>query len=159
MARLAPPSEYEEDAERIDEDYVPSDATSDDEIEQALSDAGFPQASQQHIQDWLVSSEDVWPEIDSSVQDAGSVRRVIDNESGGTVSSARADQIADEIGGEISQARGRAASRVTSEGRVRTEDGRFIGSIGTVSEEVRNDGIYYVNQNTGTEGRAAQFNK
>jgi hypothetical protein len=159
MATMAPPSEYEEDAARIDDEYVPDSATTEAEIQAALSAAGFPEASQSHIEDWLVSEEDAWDVVGPDVQDAGSVRREIDRESGGTVSESRAEAMAESIGSEIQSARAEAAQRVTDDGQVRTEDGRFVGKLQNVEEQVREDGIYYRNRNTGTEGRAASFDK
>ena len=40
-ASMAPPDDYEEDAARIDAEYVPDRATSADEIGDALDAAGF----------------------------------------------------------------------------------------------------------------------
>jgi len=158
-ASMAPPSDYEEDAARIDRDYIPDDATSEEEIEAALRDAGFPEQSQSAIGDWLVSEEDAWETVGPNTQDADSVRRAIDRASNGTVSDDRASSIADSIGSEITQARGEAAKRVSSDGLARTEDGRVIGKIQNVEESVKSDGIYYRNTETGTEGRAASFDR
>lgn len=159
MAVTAPPSDYEDDAARIDREYIPDDATTEQEIADALDAAGFPDASQSAISDWLVSEEEAWETVGPSTQDAGSVEREIRRQSGGTVSETRARSMADNIADEINSARGEAAQRVTDDGQVRTEDGRFIGKLQNVSEEVRDDGIYYVNENTGTSGRAARFDK
>jgi hypothetical protein len=159
------PSDYEDDAERIDREYIPDDATTEAEVEAALRDAGFPDAAietgdaQTGIGDWMVDEGDAWESVGPQTQDAGSVRRELDAASNGTVSDSRADAIADSVGSEIQSARAEAAQRVTDDGQVRTEDGRFVGSLQNVSEEVRDDGIYYVNQNTGTEGRAARFDR
>ena len=159
-----PPSEYEDDAERIDREYIPDSATTAAVVEPALRDAGFPAAasdrgSQTGIKDWMVNEQDAWDAVGPSTQDSGSVRRALDRESGGTVSDGRAQAIADDVAGEITSARGRAASRVTDNGQVRDESGRFVGSLQNVEEQVRDDGIYFVNQDTGTEGRAARFDR
>ena len=158
-ATMSVPAEYEDDVERIDRDYIPDDATSEDEIEAALRDAGFPEQSQSSLGDWLVSEEDAWETVGPNTQDADSVRRAIDRESGGTIDSDRAGSIADSIGSQIQSARGEAAGRVSSDGLARTEDGRVIGKIQNVEESVRSDGIYYRNTETGTEGRAASFDR
>lgn len=158
---MAPPSEYEADAARIDREYVPDSATTKAEVDRALQQAGFPNASQGHISDWLVGEEDVWPEVGGNVQDADSIRRVIDSESAGTVSSGRASQIADSINSEIQSARREASQNVTtgSDGTVRNSDGSTFGKFNNVEEEVRSDGIYYRNTNTGNELKAAGFNR
>ena len=154
-----PPSDYEDDAARINREYIPDDATTQAEIDAALDDAGFPDASQQHISDWMVSEADAWDSVGPNVQDAGSVRRELDAASNGTVSDGRAQQIADDVAGEINSARAQAAQRVTDNGQVRDESGRFVGSLQNVTEEVRSDGIYFVNQDTGTAARAAGFDR
>lgn len=150
--------EYEEDAQRIDREYIPDDAVTQQEISQALDDAGFPQASQTHIEGWMTTEEDAWDAVGPRVQDADSVRRAVDRDDG-VADAGRAQSIADSVAGEINAARAQAAQRVTDDGQVRTEDGRFIGKLQNVSEQVRSDGIYYVNENTGTEGRAARFDR
>jgi len=155
----APPGEYAEDAARIDDEYVPSGATSDREIQQALSAAGFPEKSQEHIQDWLVSEEDAWETVGPNVQDAGSVSRELDRQSDGTIADGRREQIAESVGQSINQARAEAAQRVDDNGVIRSENGQFIGSFDSVSEEIREDGIYYRNENTGTTARAARFDR
>jgi len=155
----AVPSEYEDDAERIDREYIPDDATTQQEIDDALDAAGFPGGAQSDISDWMVSESDGWEAVGPQTQDAGSVRRELDAVSGGTVDDSRADAIADSIGSEIQSARAEAAGRVTDNGQVRDESGRFVGSLQNVEEQVRDDGIYFVNEDTGTEGRAARFDK
>jgi len=155
----APPKKYEDDAARIDREYIPDSATSEREIAQALEDAGFPQKAQSSIEDWLVSTSDVWDSVGSDVQDANSVERVANQESGGTVSDQRAQQIGDEIASEINSARAQAAQRVDANGQARGENGQFVGSIQNVEESVESDGIYYENTNTGTKVRAASFDR
>lgn len=159
MAKMAPPSDYEDDVERIDRDYIDSGSTTQSEIEADLEAADFADSAQSDIADWLVSEEDVWPEVGPDVQDAGSVSRIVDRESGGSVSSSRADAIGESIGSEITRARSEAAQRVTDDGQVRGETGQFVGKLQNVEETVRNDGIYYRNTDTGTERRAARFNR
>lgn len=157
---MAPPEEYEDDAARIDREYIPDRATTEAEIEAALKAAGFPSASQSAIQDWMVSQEDAWDTVGPKVKDADSVRREIESQSSGTVSDGRAQQMAEEIASEITSARGRAARRAANDdGQVRTENGQFLGKLQNVEEVVREDGIYFRNENTGTEGRAARFDR
>lgn len=160
---MADPGDYEEDAARIDREYIPADATSEAEVAQALEDAGFPDAAQGKIQDWLVSEDDAWQAVgeggETRVVDSGSVRRALDAESNGTVSDARADQIASDVGQQIDSARAEAAQRVGSDGLIRGEDGRVLGKPSNVEETVRRDGIYFRNTETGTTGRAAGFDR
>lgn len=157
MASMGPPSEYSSDAARIDREYVPDRATTQAEVEAALDAAGFPEASQSHISDWIVSEEEAWDVVDASAKDAGTIETAIERESDGTVSSGRASSMGESIASDINSARTEAAQRIGDDGMVRTEDGRVIGKPSTVEEEVRSDGIYYRNTNTGTEGRAASF--
>jgi hypothetical protein len=157
MASLAPPEKYSDDAGRIDEDYIPDRATTEDEIDAALDAAEFPEDAQSHIKDWLVTESEAWDVVDAQTQDAGSVETAIRSESGGTVSDGRASSMADSIASDINAARAEAAQRIGDDGMIRTEDGRVIGKPSTVEEEVREDGIYYRNTETGTEGRAARF--
>ena len=156
---IAPPQRYEEDAARIDREYIPDGATTADEVSSALDEAGFPDSSQKHIEDWLVSEEDVWPEVGSNVQDAQSIERVIESEGQGTVSGRRASEIADSINSEITDARSRAAGRVDDNGVARSENGQFIGKLQNIEESVQDDGIYFTNTDTGTTARAARFNR
>lgn len=161
----AVPSGYQDDAERIDREYIPDDATTEEEVEAALRDAGFPDASiesgdaQTGIGDWIATESDAWETVGPQVQDSGSVRRALDQQTGGVVSDDRAERIAGEVAGEIQSARAEAAQRIGDDGNIRTEDGQIIGTPSSVEEEVRDDGIYYRNSNTGTTGRAARFDK
>lgn len=103
MAASAGPSNeaYDDDAARIDREYIPDDATTQAEINRALEDAGFPKASQSHISSWLVDEADAWEQVGDGVQDADSVQRELDRASRGTVSDRRAEQIADNVESEI----------------------------------------------------------
>jgi len=163
MATLAPPSDYEDDAGRIDAEYIPDSATTEAEVQQALEDAGFPEDAQSHIEDWLVTEEDAWDVVGPEVQDADSVRRAIDRESGGTVSETRARSMADDIGDTIREARGEAASRVTDSGQIITESGGFGPSLQNAEEVIREDGVYYRgtegSSNPGKEYKGASFDR
>jgi hypothetical protein len=165
MARIAPPDDYEEDAERIDEEYIPDDATTDREVQQALQDAGFPESAQSDISDWLVNEDDAWDLVgeggSTKVVDSGSVERAIQSESNGAVSDRRAQSIAEEVGETIDSARSEAASSVTvaSDGTMRRDDGAPIGTFSNVEEQVRDDGIYFRNTNSGQEYKAAGFDR
>lgn len=155
---LAPPSEYAEDAARIEEDYL-GDATSEAEIKSTLDDLGFPDESQSAIQEWVTSTEEAWSVVDSSTQDAGSVERALQSETGGAIGSERAEAMSEEIASEINSARAEAAQRVDDNGVARSENGQFIGSLQNVEESVESDGIYFENTNTGTKARAASFDR
>lgn len=156
---LAPPTEYDEDAARIESEYIPDDATTESEVDAALDDAGFPEAAQSPISDWIVSEGEAWDVVDAGTQDAESVERAIQSESGGTVSDGRAANMADDIAGEIQSARAEAAQRIGDDGLVRAENGRVVGKPSTVEETVEQDGIYYTNTETGTTERAASFDR
>lgn len=154
-----PPSEYEEDAARIERDYVSDGSIRSAEVREDLSDAGFPPSAIPEIDEWIADESDAWETVGPRTQDADSVARSLDRETGGAISEGRAQNIGEEVASEINAARARAAQRVSSEGKVRGENGQFIGSINNVEEQVRSDGIYYVNENTGTEGRGAAFRR
>ena len=158
-----PPSDYEEDAARIDREYVPVDATTQEEVDAALDAAGFPDASQKHISDWLVSEADAWEAVGPQTQDARSVQVSLDADSGGTVSPGRSEEIAQSVADEITSARGEAAQRVTDNGQTMTESGDFGPSIQNAEEVVRDDGIYYRAtegaSNPGKLYKAASFDK
>lgn len=142
-AAMSVPAEYEDDVERIDRDYIPDDATSEKEIEAALRDAGFPEQSQSSLGDWLVSEEDAWSVVDGKTQDADSVRRALDRESGGTVSDGRAETMAENVASEIKSARAKAAQSVNANGQVQTESSGFGPKLQNAEEVVREDGLYY----------------
>jgi len=159
MVVTAPPDDYDDDAERIDEEYIPDNATTDAEISQALDDAGFPQAAQSDIQDWLTSESEAWDVVDENTFESDQIEREIQRQSNGTVSDSRAQSMADNISSEINDAREKAISQIASDGTVRREDGAQIGEINNLSEEIRDDGVYFRNENTGTETRVAEFDR
>jgi hypothetical protein len=156
----APPSEYEDDAARIEQaGYIPSGATTQAEIEAALASSGFPSSAIPEIASWLATESDAWDAVGPSTQDAGSVTRAVDRASGGVIAPERARTMGESVSSEINRARSEAAQRVTDNGQVRGENGRFVGKIQNVEEQVENDGIYFENTETGTRARAARFDK
>jgi len=161
---MADASGYEDDAPRIDREYVSPDSTTQAEIRQDLDDAGFPDkaidaiAGEPGEEGWLVTEQDAWDAVGGSVQDAGSVETELRRDDG-VVSEGRARGIAEDVANEINSARGEAAQRVGSDGLARDESGRIIGKPGEIEEQVRGDGIYFRNPETGTEGRAAGFDR
>lgn len=159
-ASAAPPSEYADDAARIEQrGYIPASATTEDEIKAALANAGFPSSAIPEIASWLATESDAWDAVGPSTQDADSVTRAVDRSSGGVIAPGRARSMGESVASEINSARAEAAGRVTDDGQVRGERGQFLGKLQNVTEEVRNDGIYFTNQNTGTTARAASFDK
>ena len=100
-----------------------------------------------------------WDVVDSETQDGASVERALDRESRGTVDADRAQSIAEEVAGEITSARSRAAENLTvaSDGTVRRPDGAPVGEFSNLEETVQDDGIYYRNVNSGQEFKAAGF--
>lgn len=163
MASMAPPEKYEEDAARIERDYVSSSSTTRAEIEADLKSAGFPAKAQSHIEGWLVTSDDV---MDDAGQWGGAedpraaAERHVRSETGGAVDEARARSIADEAGGEVAAARKRATQNVDKNGVLRAEDGfEPIGKPRNLEEEVRGDGIYYRHKDSGKTKRAARFER
>lgn len=156
---MAPPSDYSDDAARIDREYVPDSATTEAEVRRALQEAGFPNAAQSHIEGWLVSEGDVWSEVGADTQSADQIQRTIEQQSNGTVSDARARSMADSINSEITSARARAAARVDDNGQTRGENGAFGPKIQNAEEVVKEDGIYFRSSDSGSEVRAARFNR
>jgi len=160
---MADDSGYEEDAGRIEDKYVDPSSMTMREIRADLKDAGFPDESIDYIagseseEGWLTTIDDAADLVSPRNQSTEAFARSIDRNTDGTISETRARSMGEQFESEINQARGEAAQRIGSDGNVRTEDGQIIGKPGSVSEEVRDDGIYYVNDNTGTEGRAASI--
>jgi len=155
-------SDYDEDAARIDGEYIPDDATTEEEIEDALDAAGFPAKSQSDISDWLVDEGDAWDLVGEVVDvddPADGIEQALDRESRGTADSDRARQIAESVGDEIDAARREASQNLTvaSDGTVRRPDGAPVGEFNNLEETVRDDGIYYRNVNSGQEFKAAGF--
>lgn len=152
--------EYKEDAERIDEEYIPADATTEQDVEDALREAGFPQAAQSDIQSWLVDESDAWDTVGPQTERARDVAAELERASDGTVNDARADQIAEQVAGEINRARSQVAQNVDPEtGQIRAQNGGFGPKLSNAEEIVRNDGIYYRAQDSGKEFKGASFDR
>lgn len=159
MAAIGPSGEYEDDAARIDREYIPDTATTERDVQRALKDAGFPEKAQSAIQSWLVDESDAWDVVGPQTQDADSVQRELDRATNGTVDPGRAANISEDVGSTINQARAQAAQRVTDNGMARGENGTFVGKLQNVEEEVRSDGIYFRNTDSGKTVRAARFDR
>lgn len=159
---MADADDYEEDAERIDREYIPDGATTRAEVAAALEDEGFPDAAQSDIQQWLTTEEDVWDMVgeggSTKVVDEGSIRSALDADSG-VASGGRADSIAEDVGGAIQDARKDALDNLASDGTVRDNGQFFANSINDIEEETRSDGIYYTNKNTGKTMKAAGYDR
>ena len=147
---MADASGYEDDAPRIDREYIPDSAQTDAEIEQALRDEGFPDDAIDDIKGWLITEDDAWDAVGGEVQDANSVERALRRDNG-AISETRARSIADDVAGEIQSARRDALDRVGSDGAIYRSDGAKLGNRENVEEQVRDDGFYYQNTRTGSE--------
>lgn len=147
---MADASGYEEDAPRIDREYIPDSAQSDAEVRQALRDEGFPENAIDDIAGWLITEEDAWDAVGGEVQDANSVENALRRDDG-AISETRARSIADDVASEITSARRDALDRVGSDGAVYRETGGKFGNRENVEEDVRDDGFYYRNTRTGNE--------
>jgi hypothetical protein len=162
-ASAAPPAEYEDDAGRIERDYISSGSTTEADVKADLRAKGFPASSVDEIASWLVSEDDAWDMVgeggSTKVVDSGSVSRAVDRASQGTVSEQRARSIGDEVASTIDQARAEAARRVTDSGQVKSVNGQFGPSIQNAEEVVREDGIYFRSQDSGREFLAARFDR
>jgi hypothetical protein len=154
---------YDEDAARIERDYVSASSTTQAEVRADLSAVGFPESSIDAIagsegtDGWITTTEDAVDLVSPTEQSASSFARSIDRNTDGAVSETRARSMGETFEEQINAARSEAAQRIGSDGNIRDESGRILGSPSSVSEEIREDGIYFVNDNTGTEGRAAEI--
>jgi hypothetical protein len=147
---MADASGYEQDAPRIDREYIPDNAKTDADIRQALENEGFPDDAIDDISGWLMTEDDAWNAVGGEVQDAGSVERALRRDDG-AISETRARSIANDVADEIQSARRDALDRVGSDGAIYRSDGAKLGNRENVEEQVRDDGFYYENTRTGSE--------
>jgi hypothetical protein len=159
------PAKYEDDAARIEQaGYIPSSATTRGEIEAALASSGFPSSAIPEIASWLATQSDAWDVFDGgSTEPASQVASDLDRATNGVVSQERARSMGTEVERTVQQARSEAASRVSSNGQIRTANGGFGPKIQNAEEVVREDGIYYRAtegaENPGREYLGARFDK
>lgn len=163
---MADDSGYEEDAARIEREYVDPMSLSYQEVVADLEREGFPDASIEHIagssssdDGWITTVEDAVPLVSPRNQSAEAFARSIDRQTGGSVSETRARVMGERFEEEVTQARAEAAQTFTiaSDGSLRRPDGAPIGDAENVSEEIRDDGIYFRNDRTGREYKAASI--
>lgn len=113
---MADDSGYSDDAGRIERDYVPPNASTKNEVVSALEDAGFPDASIDHIagrngkEGWLQTEVEGWSAVDSSTQSASEIARSMDRQ-GGTISQERARSIGDDIEQDLNRAKTQAIAQ------------------------------------------------
>lgn len=111
MARLAPPDDYEDDANRIEDNYV-GDRYTEDEIAEQLDSEGFPDAAIDDITSWLVTTEDVTGEIEIDVgADTGEIAQEINSMA--EINSSRAEGMAEEIEQDVRRSTAQSIGQVS----------------------------------------------
>lgn len=127
---------YEEDARRIEDDYVDPSSTDSSEIASDLSDAGF--ANPEEVADWILERDDVDLDPSSAHQNGVTTRETVEREVADAdvvgYSDRRRGEISEEISSEIgapteSELQEATLSSVTS--------GEQVGSNSTPSSIIR----------------------
>lgn len=158
---MAVDTEYEEDARRIEREYINPTSTSQDDVEEDLRNENFAEGAIDDIKDWILSEEDVGgPALDphsDGVTTREEIHEAVENADGVGYSSSHRDSvtsaIARDVGAptesELQQAQLSALSESVTPGEMIEGDDRSTPS--SVVRDTEGDPVGIVGPQSGQE--------
>lgn len=144
---MAVDTEYEEDARRIEREYVDPTATTEAEIENELRNADFAEDAVEDIKDWILNTEDVGgPALDphsDGVTTREQIEQAVEQADSVGFSESRKDSVTSEIAQDVG---------APTESELRGAQARAIGGADDVTPEGTTTTVSLIR---GTDGEPA----